>query len=453
MKKYQRILAVLLCGCLLSATAACREGESQKSKGSSSLRIVVDIDFGSTITTPRCKTALEKYQEVDGKTKSFETVIAELGGPKNVAIEFAPPQGEKRSDYLKKLRTEIMSGMGPDVFICFAGPNYVFDLSHATSEGIGGSWEDPIFRFPQQALERQTFLRLDEYMENSRFTDWSALPAAILDGGKYEGGQYVLPMTYTLPLTLFKSEEFSFDHSESMTWDAMLEKSPEMAAAASADQSIYLGGALGPALTQEGNSLAFSEDELLSFMTKKAESYCASVSNAETPNFLQQNLCVSLEDYSQRNGFTGKEAFTMVPAYTTQGGYGATIMSFAAIDANCSDPEGAFFVLDYLLSEECQQSEFYSYLTLGRSVPIMDSVLSEDKKCVGLDGSHWSLSPENYQEFCSLRDNISYAEFNTPLGVEMQSLFSAACDETDPEAIRNLVHEYYGKMKMLLAES
>lgn len=453
MKKYQKILAVLLCGCLLAATAACREGESQKSKGASSLRVVVDVDFGSTITAPRCKVALEKYQEADGKTKSFETVIAELGGPKNISIEFAPPQGEERSDYLKKLRTEIMSGMGPDVYICFAGPNYVFDLSHAASEGISGAWEDPIFRFPQQALERQTFLRLDKYMENSRFTDWSALPSVILDGGKYEGGQYVLPMTYTLPLTLFKSEEFSFDHSESMTWDAMLEKSLALTAAASSDQSVFLGGALGPALTAGGGGLAFSEDELLSFMTKKAESYRASVSNVETPAFLQQNLCVSLEDYSQRNGFTGKEAFTMVPAYTMQGGCGATIMSFAAIDANCSDPEGAFFVLDYLLSEECQQSEFYSYLTIGRSVPIMDSILSEDKKCVGLDGAHWSLSPENYQEFCSLRDNISYAEFNTPLGMEMQSLFSDVLDNSDSSAIQKAVHDSYARMQMLLAES
>ena len=57
---------------------------------------------------------------------------------------------------------------------------------------------------------------------------------------------------------------------------------------------------------------------------------------------------VTYYDSSHHGSLRADDVFTMVPAYSSQGGYGAYITSFAAINRNTDKPEEAFLLLDYL---------------------------------------------------------------------------------------------------------
>ena len=126
------------------------------------LRVFIDVEFGSHVFTP-IEQFLDEYEveQKKGSTttsyKKFQDVITELGGPEDIELELAPKCGNERDIFLTALRTEMMSGKGPDLFI--------------TLSGYGNHWDDPsltemcrtysLFQFPQQAMKRNMFLPLD----------------------------------------------------------------------------------------------------------------------------------------------------------------------------------------------------------------------------------------------------------------------------------------------------
>ena len=85
----------------------------------------IDVEFGSKVLTSvqgslgDCEAEITKGGKP--KYKKFQDVIAELGGPENIKLEFPPKCGDERDAYMTALRTEIMAGKGPDVFVALSG--------------------------------------------------------------------------------------------------------------------------------------------------------------------------------------------------------------------------------------------------------------------------------------------------------------------------------------------
>ena len=414
------------------------------------LRVLIDLDYGSNILKPAVKQALGKYAEDDGKFRSFSKTVKELGGP-SLQLEYPPTRGEERENYLTKLRTEIMAGKGPDVFVCMAGPGFVVDLSKLEQGLYQGEWEDAVFQFPQQAMKRNMFLDLSEYIPEFQFTDWEKLTPVVMEAGRYQEGQYILPMSYTTPITLFRKSEAPHTHSEDMTWDDMLAGGPALQAAAVMDSSIYQGCVFQPFTDLERDELAFSEEELLNFVKRKLQVYHEL--SEDVPDFFTRRLEVGFDVDLDPEKFDSDESFSMIPIYSLQGGYGAMVVSFAAVNANTTQPEAAVFLTDYLLSEACQSSCLYAYATSSLAVPTMEGLMQEGKSGVSFGEGSWRMSQENYETFASLREHIAWAEFCTPLGVELQQLFGDAQDSSQAKTLEELVHGAYMRMQMMVAES
>lgn len=69
------------------------------------------------------------------------------------------------------------------------------------------------------------------------------------------------------------------------------------------------------------------------------------------------------------------------------------------------------------------------------------------------DGSSsWNIPANVYDEFCDLRDNIAWAEFETILNVELQKLYKDILDNKNA-SVETLVHDAYMRMSMEMAES
>ena len=113
-----------------------------------------------------------------------------------VDYTYLPRTGAERESQLTSIRTEILAGKGPDIFICCC-PNFNYDNSK------------PLFLFPNQVMERRAFLPLDSYLENAEYMEWDKLFQPVMEAGKNEEGQQLLPMSYQITAMLFDSELYS----------------------------------------------------------------------------------------------------------------------------------------------------------------------------------------------------------------------------------------------------
>lgn len=415
------------------------------------LRVYFDVEFGSGVFTT-LREFMNEYEETTLKNgrelhNNFETVIKNLGGPKDIEIEIPPQHGQDREIYLTSLRTEMMAGKGPDVFVTLSG----FGAHYFEDDPNGFCFEESLFKFPQQAMERNMFLPLDEYIEKAQFMEWDKLTPVIMEAGKNEHGQLLLPMTYTMPLGYYRSEdvEFSLD-DPSLTWDDMISGPPELLMEAANIVEDEQSLALAPIADYKKDTLAVTEEELLHYVTTRmdAQERLGGIDLPESSNGVLHPENWFARDYGEDNDLT------LVPVFSRDGGYHAMITSFAAINANTKRPGDAFFVVDYLMSQEAQQSCLYTHMICGNSVPTMEGLMADKGSGIyPMSGKDPVYMTENfYQKFLTLRDGLSGADFYTTLDKELYDLTLEIYNYPD-KPVDKLVHDAYMHMKMMLAES
>lgn len=440
-------LIALILSALMLALAGC--GTKNKDAPSEPetvepLRVFIDVEFGSSVFSS-VATAMKEYKELSSKGgtvryASFQDVITELGGPEDIQLEFPPKSGEERDAYMTALRTEMMAGKGPDVFVCVSGQGWCWDQST-----YSGQFVNALFQFPQQAMERNMFLPLDGYIEKAQFMEWDKLTPVIMDAGRTDKGQLLLPMTYTVPVAYFKEEDVEFRLDTGLNWKDMLSGPPELVKAAGDSHMSLQSTALWPMVDYKGDRLAITEEELLEYVTLRREAE-ERLKTMDIPDCTTQCLKPAIwfdDDYGKDN------ELTLIPVYSRSGGYTAIATSFLGININTKRPDDAFFVADYLMSKEAQQSRLYSYITWDHALPTMEGLMAGRGYGVcGPDDSALYMSENLYKKFVELREGISGAEFQTSLEKELWGL----CGESD-KPVEGLVHEAYMRMNMMLAES
>lgn len=423
------------------------------------------IDFGIA------KTSVMYPNDRDKTLKEFKEAIESAGGPRDISFEniyFDYSHERKleneslRDNELARIRTEIMAGKGPDVFIvaCY-------------NDG-----ENPLFKYPDQIMKRHTFLPLDDYIEKAHFLEWEKLTSIVMNAGKTEEGQQLLPLTYSLPLTVFRKTDLEHIPSRSLTcFDVAESSNPISLLSSEIDtesgrfmmDSDRMSAILPILADYEKEELAFTEEELIQVMKTLGDLENRNVAGdfSEMPNHYYQNLAVGFNSYPDVKmyedmyaGIREKESISLFPIYTTQGGYCATITSFAAINRNTKRAEDAFFVLDYLLSLECQCSPIYVNLTTEQAIPTHEEAMQK-KTSVTAGGSKgssgwrkWYLKKESFEELCALRDNISYVRFRTDLDGKITDLLNKSKYLYNNEnSLEKEVHSAYIEIEMMLAES
>lgn len=110
------------------------------------LRVCIDVEY------------LKYFNDgsSDETLRRFLDHVEDLGGPENVVIDAVPSKGVERESALQRLRTEIMSGKGPDVFIV------------ACPGGVFNNPSEALFAVPEKAMQNGLFLTLDDYIENRK---------------------------------------------------------------------------------------------------------------------------------------------------------------------------------------------------------------------------------------------------------------------------------------------
>ena len=94
------------------------------------------------------------------------------------------------------------------------------------------------------------FLPLDSYIEKAQFMEWDKLTPVVMDAGRTEKGQFLLPMTYTVPAVAFRRSDVEHTPSKDMKWEDMLLEGPHISLAAVGGID-YIGNALAPVADYE----------------------------------------------------------------------------------------------------------------------------------------------------------------------------------------------------------
>lgn len=414
MKKFSCSLAILLA--LILALPLCLSGCGKKDTGP--LRICVDVGGAG------------RYSSGPTPAAVFENLLKTMedyGGPTEVEVEYIPSEGADRKSMIKHLKTELMSGSGPDLFIvdAFDG-NFYF--------------EEPMFPIPEQMIERNVFLPLDEYIEKAQFAEWDRLTPKVMEAGRGSEGQILVPLAYTLPLSCYKAGEYRHDISKELTWQDMLDDESGMFR--QAGHFWRAGSGLGhdmPSVFTEladykEEKLLFTEDELLEVLEQKlalAGEYSAGEWDQLPPcyqgemssKFMPVNFHIGT---TAMDSLSAQTPMTMVPMYNKEGGLTAKVTTFAAINRNTKKADQAFFVLDYLLGKDAMEySQFYEWIIKLDGAMVMDMD-------IGQEGHLYRKTPamcsENLEQFDLLRDAITSVSFANLLDHEIEDIFYDAID-------------------------
>lgn len=385
--------------------------------------------------------------------------IPSYGGPEDVEFQIVPDHSDSddRDSALTRLRTEIMAGSGPDVFLC----------------GVDNSKSnDFLFRFPQQAMKRRMFLPLDNYIAKAQFIDWDNMVPALTEAGKNEEGQLLLPLTWTLPLTFFRPGGVSVEPNQTATFSDMLEDDTLRLASFHqfyehneyAHLTLTACAPFGNLADYDTETLSFTQDQLLSVYRHFAAQYAAFEAgeydtsapcwqDALKPYYIP-SVGPGVETYYDQDfreghfrGFSPLDDTAMAPVYSLDGGYYAAITSFAAVNINTKRPDDAFFVLDLLLGRDYQQGDLFELVHRYYGMPPYRDMMQESTPLAG----NWYLSQANFKEYEKLRDNLKGARFGCVLDQSLTELYYDVAVLKEP--LEETVAEAYRVMAMELAES
>lgn len=437
------------------------------------LRICFDIGISDSGIRP---------ENISPLVNAFSNQLKRATGLEHYVIETIPGSGMERESMLEHLRTEILAGGGPDVFIL-------------ETEG----WdEECLFPYPERAMTDGAFYDLTALLKEAKYMEPEKLTATVLAGGQIDGRQVALPLTYSFRSTVYKQKDVP-PPQQAMTW-AECAQSDDPAYVHAAGFGLDLYGSsfpadiLGELADYQKGKLSFSQQELEDMLFTLFES-------RKTLDFeaLPMNLIGNLgADYSDdislfqasgldqklvnKNGMfyatqlfeTGlvggndyygapEEDLTYLPLFNREGGVTVQVASWAAVNANSQYPRDAFTVLDYLFSEEIQldnsgMDREHSLCSLELRYPAFSLLDRAGQESCPI--GTWWITDKSFESLSWVREQINCVRFPDPMEKKLCLLvwdcwqtYESNHDGDWREAMRPVIAKAYQELELLLAES
>ncbi len=371
-----------------------------------------------------------------GGEEDLRHVIEYFGGLPSgidVNLEVLPMEGADLHSRLTRIRTEIMAGEGPDVFLM---------MQPLTPD------REMLFPIPQATMERHVFLPLDELRDSSEHIEWDKINPQILSAGQGSEGQMLLPMYYSLDMGV-SGEAVDLP----ATWEnAISGNTPVLSQAYGS--AFHFGRFRNLAFTDVANY----EKEA---MTITEEKLGQRMKEACSVPFDREN---DMARWSGDGTDIQEEEGTAFPLHNTQGGVTAQISGWLAVNINTDHKKDALALVDMMMSRKFLSME--SFWDEGRAamgtdiylfpqirwyggIPVYDDFFDNGQTLVyirGFSEEQLSLHHRTIQE-------ISYVYIPTSIDMELWALFNDCQAAEDEVEIDKLVSKCYSTMQMMLAES
>lgn len=473
-------MAVLVCLCC-GSLGGCRKKEEPRpaaqtqkefqveEAGEGALRVVTDMDW-------MARWYRGKTQGYQGQ-KTFARILEYFGGMPGgteVQLEVLPSEDGSYQAALTRMRTEIMAGGGPDVF-------YLSGFG-SCEDGLPA---DTLFPNPEHAMASGLFLPLDGYMEEAQFMEPGKLLDSVMEAGRYEGAQYILPMFYRLPMGVLlrkagpeelpagweeaaASEEEDIQRMYAMAASGSLPGFREIAFGRIADN-------VGEELLLDRDTLFRRTREALSLYEKFPGQLLYEENNAHywALDYLEyQDYKEGLREEEgspapQETEAPEEEAYTFFAPRGGDGDVIAAVEHWCAVSANTRRPEEAFHIADIMLSREFLSAmNFWNRQDLSvdmpllgatahGSIPVHTELLVNGRMRYRND----SLSLAQRQALKEAQESITVAYITSNVDRELDHMFIELRKRVEngesltDEDILKVTDKCHSAMKMMLAES
>ena len=269
-----------------------------------------------------------------------------------VTTDFQPYMDEDMigDGFYTRISAEIMSGSGPDIII---GNYYGMNANKMMRSGA--------------------FADLNEFLEADPEFERSKYNGKILEAGQVEGKQYIMPLTYTIPLVLTTQElldKAGFDISTAGNYNAFLEeclkyKQANIPGAPELSLDYYMRPYLADAVDYDTGEVKINTPENRETIRLNYEAV-ASLSDAEgygSGGFYAQNISENKAVFAQATlpagmymisyrALKGIATPVMAAVRDAEGRLMAEIDEYAMINANSPNKENAYAFLKLLMSDE-----------------------------------------------------------------------------------------------------
>ena len=366
-------------------------------------------------------------------------------------VEVMPVEEAEFQSSLTRLRTEIMSGNGPDIYVL------------STADAAPFFRQERVFPNTEKAMEDGFFLPLDSYMETAQFMEFEDMNPLVMEAGCTLEGRFVLPLRYTFGAV--RVTEPVNDTGEG--WFDVVNGTDEVLASSYAREADWLFyDIFAETVDTESKALFFSEEELynavamtLTWLGPRGE-----FPKEETIAYLAIDGDNVLQNGGVLNGWDPelKEIATYIPLRNREGGVSATVTSYIAISKDTLYPEEAFHVVDIMMSKKFQSGQKFweegyhestssaAVFSYSRGVSVYDDFLQESKP---MNYENY-INDEMYPVYCELRDKITDARIMNNVDQALYDLYDNAQRSrmTPGDELKKYVAQEYNKMVLMAGE-
>lgn len=141
----------------------------------------------------------------DGMNQQVQQMVERFSGEHpdiTVLLDILPTEETVREVAVKQLRTKIMAGKGPDVFLlpsCNARTYSPLSWTFAEKTILSKAVE-PLLVDPVQSMRNGVFMDISAYYDADDALGKEAFQQRVMDAGVVDGARYLLPLRYDLPV-------------------------------------------------------------------------------------------------------------------------------------------------------------------------------------------------------------------------------------------------------------
>lgn len=249
-------------------------------------------------------------------------------------LEIIPQDSDTAEIKASNIRTELMSGEGPDVFLLSTG---------AERESM-----PVLFPNPEKLMYTDTFLPLDDFLETAEYARPEKFNQKILEAGKTEKGQMILPITYTYQKVVFRKTDLEGLQEIPLSWEELRTCENPVLQEAVFHYTQCMYPLFGELADYKEGKLLFTEKELQTML----EEVCAYTEWNEYRENRPEDLSIQgLFDFYP-NLAASQDEKILVGIPNKNGGITAEIGTYIAVNRNTKIPDEAFSFLDLLFRDE-----------------------------------------------------------------------------------------------------
>lgn len=354
-----------------------------------------------------------------------------------VNLVVIPRKADEAAIKIAEIRTAIMSGEGPDVFILNT------DIP-SIEDGL-----TLLFDNVEKIMHSEIFLPLDKYMDQAQHMHIDAFNSMIFNSGKTDDGQLVLPMFYEYYAGAVVDNGDASLEELPYSWDDLVNKKDFDLEENNIPQFSYgFFNVFGKYANYESHSLLYTETEMLT-RVQEAISFNADVYSSE---WFEDGLRIGPID-TVLSWTKGNENYIFNAIPSTEGGITANVTMYATINRNTRWPKESFSILDVLFSDEVMTGRGFDVgeKTYGNVVifpGLCNGILVHENACL----SSYNLSDECIQAFYDLNKRITNVRYYSDLDADLLEMYNECRYAKDEDEQKKIVSQIYNRMQMKLAE-